>query len=146
MSDFAVPSEFVPVGPFIPHDTFSTDGHILSRGLLEIELSDEYAGKNGYYDFTDPNDVRYLTLNIYAVAPEHENGCGRVLLEGCTTVTQVRADTPDTTVRQLLAHLLDQLEEMHELDVADIDPTYTSQFFRKLLGTLSFLSEHDLAS
>jgi hypothetical protein len=145
MTEFAAPLEFVPVGPFIPHDTFSTDGHILSRGLLEVELADEYAGKSGYYDFTDPHDVRYLTLNLYAVAPDHENGCGRVLLDGCTTVTQVRADCPDAKVKQVLIHLLDRLEEDYLVDVTAVEPEPLAKFLRNKLSELSFLSEHDFA-
>jgi hypothetical protein len=94
-----------------PLDLFSTDGHILTRGGFEIELADEGAGKFGaYFDPGDPADEHYLTLNIYAVAPDHPNGCGRVLLPNATIITMAPARSSDDIVRRLVTLVANRLE------------------------------------
>ncbi len=94
-----------------PRDIYSTDGRILQRGTIEVELADEFAGKfDRFYDPTNPADEHYLTLNLYAVVPGHPNGCGRVLIPGCSAVTFVPADTPSYVLKQLLNLLADRLE------------------------------------
>lgn len=93
-----------------PTDIYSVDGHILIRGTFEVELADEGAGRDGFYDPGDPNDERYLTLNVYAVAPDHPNGCGRVLMSNATVVTLTPATSPPRLVKQLVSNAADRLE------------------------------------
>jgi len=95
-----------------PTDTYSIDGHILIRGTFEVELADEGAGKHGaFFDPSDPNDEHYLTLNVYAVAPDHPNGCGRVLLSNASVVTMTPANLADTVVKRLVTNVADRLED-----------------------------------
>lgn len=108
--------------PFQPSDNFSSDGHILQRGLLEVELADEYAGRfDRFYDPTNPQDVHLLTLNVYIVAPDHENGMGRVLIPGCSAVTETPANAPDSVVRDLLKRITDRLET-YGVNIVELDP------------------------
>lgn len=100
-----------------PIDVISTDGHLLTRGAFEVELADEGAGRFGiYFDPTDPKDEHYLTLNIYAVSPDHPNGCGRILLNNATIVTMTPVNTADAIIKRLITEVADRLES------AGLDP------------------------
>lgn len=113
-------AQLTPV--FRPTDSYSSDGHILQRGLLEVELADEYAGRfDRFYDPTNPSDVHVLTLNVYIVAPDHPNRMGRVLIPDCTAITETPADTAEPVVRALLKNLADRIEK-YGVNIVELDP------------------------